>query len=89
MLTDKQENGTEKKRTVNVKPAVEEKGGKAWFRGGGGWMRGGDAVWTRSTGDMSHGLPPPGGLVGAVYKRKQKNSGFPRPPSTRLCLIKI
>lgn len=57
--------------------------------GGGGVDGEGVAVWTRSSGDMSHGSPPPWGLVGAVYKRKQKNSGFPRPPRTRLCLIKI
>ena len=28
------------------------------------------AVWTRSTGDMSHGEQSPRGLVGAVYKWK-------------------
>lgn len=36
-----------------------------------GDMMGGEStVWTRSTGDMSHGEQSPRGLVGAVYKWK-------------------
>lgn len=41
---------------------------KAVLRDDGGG--GGSAVWTRSTGDMSHGEQTPRGLVGAVYKWK-------------------
>jgi len=54
-----------KESEINTKPVLKK---RQWCSG---MMKEGEsAVWTRSTGDMSHGEQSPRGLVGAVYKWK-------------------
>lgn len=55
---------------VNIMPLEESWGRKTVMFGDKNREGVGVGVWTRNTGDMSHGVQSPRGHVGAVYKRK-------------------